>query len=116
MKFGLAPLAVMLALALAMGMTDAGCDGRSGPESLATSSDHVTVPDTPELWHEFVTVTDWHVSLEKKGEKPPGGLESWAEHWSISIREMKKSQENHEKYVNYIIGARSRAGLPKLHE
>jgi len=116
LKFDLATLAVMLALTLAMGMTDAGCDGRSGPESLATSSGPVTVPDTPELWHEFVTVTDWHVSLEKKGERPPGGLESWAEHWGISIRELRTSRENHEKYVNYIIEVRSRAGLPKLPE
>jgi hypothetical protein len=75
----------------------------------------VIIPDTPELWHEFVVAIDWEVSREKSGGPPPGGVQSWTESWTGTLRGLRKgSQENPEKYVEYIIEARSAAGLPDL--
>jgi len=74
----------------------------------------VIIPDTPELWREFVILTDWSISDEKAGEAPGGGRQSWTESWTRRLRHIAKARENPDKYAEYIIEARSAAGLPDL--
>jgi len=92
----------------------ASCNGGHEIESLGSSGQEVTVPDSPDFWQEFVLVMDYHIADEKNGMRPSGGSATWPEFWANRIRALRESQENDQKYVNYIVQARRRAGLPEL--
>jgi len=115
MRFNFVTSIVIVGLACMMLTSQAACDRRSPAEPASGEGQAVIIPDTPELWREFVIATDWSISDEKAGEAPGGGVQSWAKHWTDVLRELRKGyQENPDKYVEYIIEARSAAGLPDL--
>ncbi len=115
MRFNFVTSIVIVGLTCMMLTSQAACDRRSPAEPASGEGQAVIIPDTPELWREFVIATDWSISDEKAGEPPGGGRQSWTESWTRKLRGLRKgSQENPEKYVEYIIEARSAAGLPDL--
>ncbi len=114
MRFNFVTSIVIVGLTCMMLTSQAACDRRSPAEPASGEGQAVIIPDTPELWYEFVVVTDVHVSVEKNGLAPPGGVQSWAKHWTDVLRHIAKARENPDKYVDYIIEARSAAGLPDL--
>lgn len=70
--------------------------------------------DTPALWDEFRRMMDMHIELERAG-KPAGGRVSWSDFWNLRIRALAPERQEHSaKYINYIIEARRKAGLPEL--
>ena len=115
MRFNFVTSIVIVGLTCMMLTSQAACDRRSPAEPASGEGQAVIIPDTPELWYEFVVITDVSVSDEKNGLAPPGGVQSWTESWTRSLRELRKGyRENPDKYVEYIIEARSAAGLPDL--
>lgn len=70
--------------------------------------------DTPRMWQYFTVTVEHQVARERDKERPPG-VNSWEEHWFGVINHIESgAQENASKYVDYIIDARRRAGLPEL--
>ena len=115
MRFNFVTSIVIVGLTCMMLTSQAACDRRSPAEPASGEGQAVIIPDTPELWYEFVVVTNGAVSREKSGGPPAGGVQSWTEQWTRVLRELRKGyQENPDKYVEYIIEARSAAGLPDL--
>ena len=115
MRFNFVTSIVIVGLTCMMLTSQAACDRRSPAEPASGEGQAVIIPDTPELWYEFVVITDVSVSDEKNGLAPPGGVQSWTESWTRKLRELRKGyRENPDKYVEYIIEARSAAGLPDL--
>ena len=114
MRFNFVTSIVIVGLTCMMLTSQAACDRRSPAEPASGEGQAVIIPDTPELWREFVIATDWSISDEKAGEPPGGGRQSWTESWTRRLRHIAKARENPDKYVEYIIEARSAAGLPDL--
>lgn len=74
---------------------------------------NVILLDTPRMWQEFVQITNSQIDEERQGGAPPG-VDSWSKHWILRINEIKSGRENPSKYVDYIVEARGRAGLPEF--
>ncbi len=59
-------------------------------------------------------VVDFAIDDELAGERPPGGVSSWAEHWHQSINALSEGRENAERYISYIRAERQERGLPPI--
>ena len=72
--------------------------------------------DTPSHWAEFQRMMDIHIEKEQSGKHPYRDNEtSWNDFWKARILSLSSDrQENSSKYINYIVEARRRAGLPEL--
>lgn len=71
------------------------------------------IADTPRMWEDFVARTKRHIEKEINNQRPPG-VDTWNESWVISLKSKKKGQQNPNKYIEYIISQRRKAGLPEL--
>lgn len=74
---------------------------------------NIVVLDTPRMWRDWIDETDWAVRSELAGERPGGGIMTWDENWRRVIK-ANSDRENAAKYIDYLIDARRRAGLPDL--
>ncbi len=94
-----------------------GCSGLFNTESFTdttrSADGTLLLADTERSWADFVDVTNDQVRGEIDGETPPG-VDSWLDHWTMRISVIRGRRENPEKYVEYIVDTRSRAGLPEL--
>lgn len=70
--------------------------------------------DTRDRWEVFVGTVDTDVKREARGEVASGGWKTWDERWESSIMNLRLSQQNAQKYVDYIVAERRRAGLCNL--
>lgn len=90
------------------------CDRPEPSDQSDSRGEVVTIPDTEASWYEFVTVTDFRIKDERAQKAAPAGSTSWNAHWARVIHGLRQHYENHEKYVEYIVLERRRAGLPEL--
>lgn len=71
--------------------------------------------DTPRMWADFVQRTDIAIRNELAGSTHFGGKYKNAnDAWVAGLRDMPKHREHPQKYIDYIIEQRRRAGLPEL--
>ncbi len=112
MRISFATILSFLGLAFVLVAVQAACDS----SSQAIWSDRKTEDATfgKDYWIIFKGVMDAHVADEKNGAHPGGGEHSWEDTWTEIIRLHREDMENPDKYVEYIIEARSAAGLPDL--
>lgn len=68
--------------------------------------------DTDYSWGEFTKIMSRRVEREASGHAPPKG--DWNYHWTFIFRNINLSQENPEKYINFVINLRRSRGLPEL--
>ena len=82
------------------------------------SNDSRRLQDTPAHWAEFQRMMDMHIDREKSGQPPYYGYKTtWDEFWGSVIDVLTpERQEDHQKYVTYVVESRRRAGLPELHQ
>ncbi|WP_010278117.1 hypothetical protein [Paenibacillus senegalensis] len=69
--------------------------------------------DTPSMRIGAASAYDQTIEMEKRGHVNSNGM-SWNDRWLGTIRSIRKSTENPEWYVQYIIEQRRKAGLPEL--
>ena len=75
---------------------------------------NVILRDTPRMWADWMSGVDRTVAKEAAGDAPGGGMPSWESHWQRVIRENSTSRENPQRYIDYLLDTRRRAGLPEL--
>lgn len=75
---------------------------------------NMLIADTPAMWEDFVTRTKRHIEKEINNQRAPG-VNTWNESWVISLESIKKDRQNPDKYIDYIITQRRKAGLAELH-
>ncbi len=99
----------------------AGCFGIGGLLNTDPGYDIVTdesgrrwFADTPRNWRDWTEIMDEYIQEEASGQRVTGGLDSWNTRWLLTIKAVRESQENAEKYVRYIVENRRSAGLPEL--
>ena len=69
--------------------------------------------DTERRWHDWTETMDGHLELEAAGRTAPG-FDNWSVFWNSTFRSLRKNQQNHERYVAYLLDRRSQKGLPEL--
>jgi hypothetical protein len=74
---------------------------------------NVILRDTPRMWRDWQEVIDMYVADERVGKAPPRGKNSWNDHWASMISS-NLTRENANKYIDYIVESRRKAGLPDL--
>jgi|GEM_PF-2502504 len=95
------------------------CGGSSNTEPFVDmdiytdESGNVFIADTPRMWEDFVIRTRERIKQNINNERPPG-VDSWNEHWVVSLESIKNGQQNPDKYIEYIINERRKAGLPEI--
>jgi hypothetical protein len=110
-------LAVFL-LVLMVGCNMSGC-GRgifnTEPFTDMTKDEHgrSKIADTPRNWRDWREEIGFALEAEAAGKRANGGV-TWNEFWLLRFRALERTQENAPKYIDYIIEARRRAGLPEL--
>ena len=57
---------------------------------------------------------DWDLTAEVNGQRVQGGGESWTEYWAKWIYQLRDQKETSNRYVQYVVDARKRAGLSDL--
>ena len=85
----------------------------SDSQSTTAPDGRKLVKDTAADWEEFKSIVDSDVQDEDSGKPASGGF-SWNDRWVGSIESLREGRENHQRYVDYIIGTRRRHGLPDL--
>jgi hypothetical protein len=103
---------IMMATAIAACLLS--CNRHHETDTSKSPPQELVVPDSWEVWHEWVVATNWHVAIEVQGGKPPGGVATWTEHWTHSFTALRKNYENPNKYIAYVIETRRKEGLPEL--
>ena len=63
------------------------------------------------MWRDWQEDVDRAVEAEVAGRSPGGGMPTWNEQWTRVI-EANRTRENSQRYLDYIIQSRRRAGLP----
>ncbi|MBN2981034.1 MULTISPECIES: hypothetical protein [Cohnella] len=74
---------------------------------------NIILLDTPNRRVGAASAYDSNIEMELRGHKMSDGM-SWNEVWLNTIRNIRRSTENPEWYVQYIIEQRRKAGLPEL--
>lgn len=88
---------------------------KSDTETRIDLDGKVILKDTQIRWEIFTAIMDGEIQRELTGNRPPGGHLSWNDRWLGSVKSLRLgNQENHEKYVDYIISTRRRIGLRDL--
>ena len=108
-------------LLLLLGLVDvSGCGGSpvanvfsdSGIDSMRDAQGNVILLDTPRMWRDFVQTTEIAIKNERTGRNY--GPRSSNDEWLRVIQHIKLRNEHPQKYIDYIIEQRRRAGLPEL--
>jgi hypothetical protein len=71
------------------------------------------IADTPRMWRDFTEGVDRSIANEVAGINRNGGR-TWNEAWLSTIRYNQTGREHPQKYIDYIIERRRKAGLPEL--
>ncbi len=74
----------------------------------------VILKDNQVQWEFFTAGMDAEIQGELSGNRPPGGYPTWNDRWLGSVKSLRSNQENHEKYIDYIIQKRREKGLREL--
>ncbi|MGI9250978.1 MAG: hypothetical protein ACR2PR_07240 [Pseudohongiellaceae bacterium] len=83
-------------------------------DMLRDESDKLLLADTPRYWVYWTETVHRHIQEEVAGKKTPDGVESWNVLWDRRIKAIKRTTENFQKYINYVIEQRNLAELPEL--
>jgi len=62
----------------------------------------------------WMQTVDFAVAYEARGNPPLAGSPDWNEYWVWMIEVNKKSRENPQRYIDYIVNQRAKAGLSPL--
>ena len=102
---------------LILGFNMTGCGGLFNLEPFVDSKKdekgNVVLLDTNRNWVDWREAIDPQIESEIEGLSAPG-FPSWNEKWLRLVAALEANQENHSKYVNYLIKTRREAGLPEL--
>lgn len=84
-----------------------------GAEIIFDDEGRMLLADTPAGRADTFRAYDGRIAMEKRGHIISDGS-SWNDEWLNAFKNIRKSAENPEIYVAYIIAQRHAAGLPEL--
>jgi hypothetical protein len=109
----------MRAIVLCLSLLTAGCAGsvfhyEPIVDTRKDAEGNLVIRDTPRMWAEWTRHIDSQVAREAAGGPPFAGVKTWETHWALAIKDNQQGRDNAQKYIDYVIEARRRAGLPEL--